>query len=83
MGEDSGKLILAIVQRTESALDKHIEVEERKLIRINEKLDDHKTGISALEKSVALTQQRNGYINGFIAMVVAAFVSWFASWTRG
>ena len=78
MGDDS-KLILAIVERTEKALGDHIEVEERRLARINDKLDDHAEDISALEKSVALTQQRNGYINAGIAMLVAAIVSWFAN----
>ena len=79
MGEDSGKLILEIVRRTEKSLDDHITVEEKRLSRINMKLDGHTEDISALEKSVALTQQRNGYINGFIAMIVAAAVSLFAS----
>ena len=79
VGEDSGKLILAIVQRTENALDKHIEAEEKRLTRINQKLDEHADDISSLEKSVALQQQRSGYINAFVAMMVAALVSWFAN----
>ena len=78
MGDDSG-LILEIVRRTEQSLDNHIEFEEVRLSRINEKLDTHAKDITALEKSVALTQQRNGYINGVIAMIVAACVSWLAS----
>ena len=77
MGDDSG-LILEIVRRTEKALDAHIETEERKLTRINEKLDSHADDISALEKSVALSRQRDGAINAFIAMLVAAAVSWFS-----
>ena len=79
MGEDSGKLILAIVQRTEKLLDDHIDSQEVRLSRINDKLDEHAEDINALEKSVALTQQRNGYINAAVAMFVAAVVSWFAN----
>ena len=78
MGDDS-KLILAIVQRTETSLDNHIEVEERRLAKINEKLDEHTREIGILGKSVAVQQQKNNYITSFIAMIVAGFVSWFAS----
>ena len=79
MGDDSGKLILEIVRRTEKSLDDHIEFEEVRLAKINDKLDDHAEDISALEKTVALQQQRSGYINALVAMVVAGIVSWFAN----
>ena len=61
-------------------LTKHIDQEDSRFDRIEEKQDKQGQDISTIKKEVALTQQRNGYINGFIALVVAALVSMFANW---
>lgn len=82
---DNSELLLEITTRTEAALTRHIELDGKRLEKIEEKLDEQGGDISLLQKDVALTQQRNATITGFIAMIVAAFVSFFANMlgTRG
>jgi hypothetical protein len=80
MGENDTKLLLEIANRTEAALNLHMERDDRRLGRIDEKLEGQSADISELKKDSALSKQRQAWIGGTIALLVSGFVSWVANW---
>ena len=79
MAKDTIDLIYEGQQRIEKSLADHIITEDLKFDKIAATQEVMKSDIHVLKKDVALTQQRNGYINAFIATCIAAIVSIFAN----
>ena len=71
--------IATISRRTETALNRHVDDEARRLEAIDGRIEQHGKDIGEIKQRQALIIQRNNWINAAVATFIAAVVSWFAN----